>query len=846
MLSSDRLRASVDNLPWRYAVQDEYYRRLLNGQLGFQLVFDAETRPSFLGLRFDDSGSDESFTVYDHPHVRIFKKVEKLDAAAIHDRLLWGINQPWSPTRTPPRKQLIYGAPVETITTTDDASWNTFAVEHSWFAILAWLLAVEAVGLAALPLTARVLRRAPDHGVLSTRVLGLLLVGWVGWFAASAGLWGSTALHIALALAALCGVSWGYAWWCRRRGNALDLPSPRAYLRWSSIWLGLFALFLLFRAIYPDFWQTYFGGEKPFEIAYLRAVSRSVSFPPYDPWFADGTINYYYDGWHLVSSLIKLSGVGVSLGFQFGSATFAALFGCQVVGLTSLLTGRGRRRLPVRRLAAVGLLGLVAVEFVGNLDAFKQVLRLNGSVTASFDFWQSTRVIAYTIDEFPYFSELWADLHPHVINFALFALLLTLVSHLALEARLPGVSLRSAAPLAAATALTLGSVAVTNSWDAPLSIGLVLLAAAYVRLTRSVRAALAGGVLGAVTVIASFALFWPFYRGFYSVVRGVHRASHGSNLGQFLTVWGIFYAIVALAIVGVLLTRRAPLADPRDATLFFVIAGVVASFAMLGAWVLDALGAPRQTALAELIGVGLITAAATAWQPLRLRPVVLGGVVALTCVSVVVGPYRPAATVALAFATAGTLAALNVWRRPSAALPWAFVTIASVVVAATEFIYVADDLQHSPWERMNTVFKFYLQAWTLLAVAATLLLWQLLRVAVRGRTWSWPTPAASFIAQSPARPSMSVSNERRRAGALLCGWVGVGALALGLVYPVAATPARFDRDMPSSPSGLSLDGYAWMQGGQITTAHGQVITFTDDLAVIRWLDAHVHGTPTYP
>ena len=57
ILSSDRVIASVDNLPWRYAVQNEYYRRLLAGQLGFQLVYDGELRPELFGYRYDDSGS---------------------------------------------------------------------------------------------------------------------------------------------------------------------------------------------------------------------------------------------------------------------------------------------------------------------------------------------------------------------------------------------------------------------------------------------------------------------------------------------------------------------------------------------------------------------------------------------------------------------------------------------------------------------------------------------------------------------------------------------------------------------------------------------------------------------
>jgi hypothetical protein len=59
-----------------YPQTTAYYQRLFAGQLGFQKVAEFTDYPTvpLLNLPIDDQSADESFTVYDHPKVMIFKK----------------------------------------------------------------------------------------------------------------------------------------------------------------------------------------------------------------------------------------------------------------------------------------------------------------------------------------------------------------------------------------------------------------------------------------------------------------------------------------------------------------------------------------------------------------------------------------------------------------------------------------------------------------------------------------------------------------------------------------------------------------------------------------------------
>ncbi|UCC61991.1 MAG: hypothetical protein JSV36_14540 [Anaerolineae bacterium] len=160
--------------------------------------------------------------------------------------------------------------------------------------IITWWLALQLIGLAALPLAFRLLGRLPDRGYAFARPLGLLLTGYLFWLGASLGLlrnqWGG----ILCALLLVAGLSWlAYRRWPGRDELRL-LPWLREHL---GLVLTVEVIFFLafvgwawFRGFSPDLMTA--GGEKFMEIAFINAILRSEAFPPLDPWLSGLGISY--------------------------------------------------------------------------------------------------------------------------------------------------------------------------------------------------------------------------------------------------------------------------------------------------------------------------------------------------------------------------------------------------------------------------------------------------------------------------------------------------------------------------------------------------------------------------
>ncbi len=81
VLASRRLYGTLINLPEKYPLTSQYYKLLFEGKLGYTLVADFDSYPEIFGLKIVDDRAEETFQVFDHPKVLIYKNTEKFQAS---------------------------------------------------------------------------------------------------------------------------------------------------------------------------------------------------------------------------------------------------------------------------------------------------------------------------------------------------------------------------------------------------------------------------------------------------------------------------------------------------------------------------------------------------------------------------------------------------------------------------------------------------------------------------------------------------------------------------------------------------------------------------------------------
>lgn len=853
LISSNRQWGTTTRVPERYPLTSAYYRYLLgcpeekdiiwcyrvaepgmfSGKIGFELVEVFHSYPNLGGFEINDQFAEEAFTVYDHPKVLIFKKGESYDSAAARE-LLEAVDLTMV-VHVIPGKAPSY--PADLMLPKDmlkrqqaGGTWSELfdsqALQNRYpgLGLVMWYIVILLLGWMIYPLLRIVMKGLADRGYPLAKIAALLVLSWLVWLAGSAGI-SFSRINITWIAALLLAGNLAVAYWQRCELREELKLRWRYYLLVEGIGLAFFLFFIAIRIGNPDLWHPNFGGEKPMDFAYFNAILKSTSFPPYNPWYAGAYINYYYYGFVLAAVPVKWLGIVPSIAYNLFLASFFSMvaLGAFSAGwniLKSLRKNEGdgdqthSERIGGAPLYA-GLASAVGVLLIGNLGTLRMIwhgimrlvapggnidganlfLRLSwtfkglGQVFSGAHlpystgdwYWIPSRAIPDgVITEFPFFTFLYADPHAHLFALPLTLLALGWVLSILFNRwdwRGEGQGGRWL-PFALTFffgAMVIGSLRPANTWDMPTYLGLAVVAVVY---TAVQYAALPEGILtwlpvwarkallaltaASALVILSFVLYQPYSRWYASGYNEfILWDGPRSPFWSYMTHWGLFLFIIVAWMFW----------ETRD---------------WMATTPLSSLNKLRRYRGVIYAGAGLF---ALALVGLFLRKVAIGWLaltVAVWAAVLLLRTRQPDGKRALEFMIGSA----------------AFLTL------AVEVVTLRGDVG-----RMNTVFKFYLQAWTLFALSAGVSLILLLPQVLTAWKTGW-----------------------KRAWLALLTVLVAGAL----LYPLTASPAKI-KDRMSGEAPHSLDGMKYM----LTSVYydqEQELQLSQDYAAIRWMQENVNGS----
>ena len=564
-----------------------------------------------------------------------------------------------------------------------------------------WILVLIAMAILGVPWSALLFSKLSSRGVLAAAPIGLFIAHWLAWL----GLFtpwatnGRTYTWSILAIFATMSLALSIV---TRRDLASAWQQRRLWLAGVAILLATYGLGVGLRLLNPEIAAT----EKPMDLALLNASIHSATYPPHDPWFSGEPINYYYLGYSMAGFLANLAGVTGEIAYNLFLATLLAFtVATTTFAAHDLAVLVGARR----RLWIVVTTSAVAGVFAGNLIIIRAVFSDEFRERVGFwdgVGWNASRVIQhqgsdglsdFTINEFPAFSFVLGDLHPHVmaLPFSIIAIALALqwtVAWWKSNERMDGGGIARAI----LSGILLGGLYGINAWDLPTFAVLVFGGGVTAQaLTPRPRrwSALALAVMVAIGALVGSWL--PYFLQFQPISNTIGLVAHRTHVLNFVQVFGL---LVPITIAGM----WACLWDDGQRTR--VMMGVLAIAAVLA---IVALGG-------EIVGALVILVGAASFVGIRHRNNVGSVAFAWLCIA------------------------------------------AFGLLLLVELVFL-DDFFGPPHERMNTVFKVHFQAWCILAVLSGPALLLGMKRLYKGVGAHWATVRITFVGLGAVLSVMSLS-----------------------------------------------------------------------------------------
>ena len=665
-----------------------------------------------------------------------------------------------------------------------------------------WAL-VELLGLLCVPLTVTVFHNLPDRGWAFTKALGVTLFAFCVWLPLMCLRFLPYSRGFLLGVALIL-LGAGIVGWVRMHATITKVVRlNRTYIIATEvIFLGMIFLLGWLRSFNPNI-QSY---EMFMDEGFIAAIMRSPHLPPNDMWFANYSINYYDYAHFTAATLGKLLGQSPSVLFNTGISMFFGLTAVNLFGVSCNIVAWARhvrRKEPEAETPAeqvhpgllksipFGLLSMLMGVVLGNLAATQQWWLSHGQ-NEPFNWFGPSRVVVNTINEFPAFSFLLSCFHAHVLTLAFSIMAIGLAFNLLLEKNegkglnVFGSGWRLAGTLIA-SALVIGELFAMNGWDYPTYLGLACVCIGlqqWQAYQRRFEPVLLLDIFTACASLAalSFLLFLPFYLNFVSPAQGlgVVLANDRTPLNDELLIYGLFaFIYISLLLMGAFIQ---PLSVRRNA----------------------------QTTMTSAVGMTTLL-----WFG------------ALLVADLLLLLFLPNSLTFVVFANGalfGVLLAFYHLDDRAQAFTLFIGALAFALVAGCEILFLKDVFATSVDLRMNTVFKFYFQAWSLLAIASGCGLF--------------------FIIDGFRSIDISATGAVRRMQRSVAAVWGLVLLALvlaSMVYPLLAPTARLASLNPFYPQqNMSLDGLTYLQNCPPQDCGYDT---SGDYYAIRWLNTQVQGDP---
>ena len=392
--------------------------------------------------------------------------------------------------------------------------------------LIKWFVLFEILGWIIFPLTFMLFPAFVDKGYSISKIFGLLLWGYLYWLGNSfqifennlSGTLFAFFIMVVVCIMIIRKINFAILFdWCKQ--------NIKIIVFFDSLFLIAFIGWAIVRAGNPEI----VGTEKPMELAFITSIFRSPSFPPSDPWLSNYAISYYYFGYLMVTMIMRVCGTASGVAFNLTISAWFALIAVASSGilfnLLFLRSHNSDEKRYINKLLLFSLLAPLLILIVSNGEGLLEMfhsrgifwqMNSDGQMTSSvwkwldikeltdppplpLDWipgrvggtwwWRASRVLQdYTlngqsreiIDEFPFFSFLLGDIHPHVLSmpFVLlviyfgFSVFLHQVNPVPEDTRL---SFYLKKPQVWVASFILGGLLFINTWDFPIYFGLFVL-----------------------------------------------------------------------------------------------------------------------------------------------------------------------------------------------------------------------------------------------------------------------------------------------------------------------------------------------------------------------------------